>query len=295
MNKNRSLLITAWAIMLLASALPDVILRDIFKLAVPWLIWTQIGLLAAGVVVALAWKTIRPLLPFLIVLLGIGLAEWLFDDVVAGLAGWQHYFSKAFFAVQVFGNQLLGVGVALIVLILMLILKRRWSAFFLVKGDPRATAAPIPLVMSKPGVWNRLGWILAACICAWTLAILLLQGQTPPETLAMTLPFLPMVVVMAAMNAFSQEMTYRSGLLTTANDSIGPQQALLVTAVYFGLAQYRGTPHGLIGVVTAMLVGWLLGRSMLETKGFFWPWLIHFLQGIIIFWFMAISSVIPGG
>jgi hypothetical protein len=34
---------------------------------------------------------------------------------------------------------------------------------------------------------------------------------------------------------------------------------------------------------------------MLETKGFFWPWLLHFLQAVIIFWFIAMGSAIPGG
>ena len=295
MNKNNPLLITAWAVMLLASALPDVILQEIFKLSLPWLLWVQVGLLAAAVIASLVWKAIRSLWPFLITLLVISLAGWFFRDVLANLPVWQRYFGKAYVVVQMFGSQLLGLGVALVVLILMMILKRRWSAFFLVKGDLRAPAAPLPAVMSKPGTWARLGWILAACIAAWTLAILLLAGQTPPERVLMTLPLLPVVAVMAAMNAFSEEMTYRAGLLTSVHEAVGPHQALLLTAVFFGVAQYYGTLHGLIGVLTATLLGWLLGRSMLETRGFLWPWFLHFVQGIIIFLFMAIGSAIPGG
>ncbi len=295
MNKNRIPGVIAWAVMLLASALPAILLRQVFQLSLPWLLWAQVGLLAAAVILSLAWKEIAKLRPFLITLLLIVLAEWLFRDILAGLPVWQRYFDKDFFAVQAFGSQLLGLGVALAVLILMLILKRRWSAFFLVKGDLGAAAAPIPIVMGQSGIWSQLGWILAACIGVWTLAILLLQGQTPPETLLTALPFLPVVIVMAGMNAFSQEMTYRAGLLTTTQEGIGPQPALLLTAVYFGLARYYGTPHGLIGALTAGLVGWLFGRAMLETKGFFWPWLLNFLQGIIVFWFMAMSPAIPGG
>lgn len=33
-------------------------------------------------------------------------------------------------------------------------------------------------------------------------------------------------------------------------------------------------------------MGWLLAKSMLETGGFFWAWLIHFLQDILIFSFI---------
>jgi membrane protease YdiL (CAAX protease family) len=295
MNKSRILPVTAWIIALLASALPNIILGELFKLSLPWLVWVRVGLLSAAVVVSLVWKEIRLLRLFFIALLVICLAEWFFGDVLAGLGAWQRYFGKAYFSVRMFGTELLGVGVALVMLILMLILKRRWSAFYLVKGDWRATAAPLPVVMSKPGTWARLGWALAACIVVWTLAILLVQGQTPPEAVMMALPLLPMVVVMAAMNAFSQEMTYRAGLLTTAHEALGPQQALLLTSVYFGIAQYYGTPRGLLGALTAGVLGWLLGRSMLETKGFLWPWLLHFLQGIIVFLFMAMSSAMPGG
>jgi len=42
-------------------------------------------------------------------------------------------------------------------------------------------------------------------------------------------------------------------------------------------------------------MGWLLGKSMLETRGFFWPWLIHVCLDTIIFSFMAIGAVTPGG
>ena len=48
-------------------------------------------------------------------------------------------------------------------------------------------------------------------------------------------------------------------------------------------------------VVMAGLLGWLLGKAMLETRGFFWAWFIHFLQDVLIFSFMAIGSIVPGG
>jgi hypothetical protein len=73
------------------------------------------------------------------------------------------------------------------------------------------------------------------------------------------------------------------------------RQAILLTAAYFGIGHYYGVPYGIIGVLMAGILGWLLGKSMLETKGFFWAWFIHFLQDVMIFSFMAIGSIAAGG
>jgi hypothetical protein len=42
-------------------------------------------------------------------------------------------------------------------------------------------------------------------------------------------------------------------------------------------------------------LGWMLGKAMLETRGFFWAWFIHFWQDVAIFSFMAIGAVTAGG
>lgn len=42
-------------------------------------------------------------------------------------------------------------------------------------------------------------------------------------------------------------------------------------------------------------LGWMLGMAMLETRGFFWAWIIHFIQDVLIFSFTAVGSITPGG
>jgi membrane protease YdiL (CAAX protease family) len=106
---------------------------------------------------------------------------------------------------------------------------------------------------------------------------------------------LPLIVMLAAMNAFSEELNYRAGLLASLHDVVGTRHALAMTAVVFGLAHYYGVPYGAIGVVMAGFLGWLLGKSMLETGGFVWAWFIHFWQDLLIFAFMAIGAVVAGG
>jgi hypothetical protein len=70
---------------------------------------------------------------------------------------------------------------------------------------------------------------------------------------------------------------------------------LLLVAAYFGLAHFYGVPYGIVGVMMAGFLGWFLTKAMLETRGFFWPWLIHFCQDVAIFTFMAMGSITPGG
>jgi hypothetical protein len=45
---------------------------------------------------------------------------------------------------------------------------------------------------------------------------------------------------------------------------------------------YFGTPGKIPGVLLAGFLGWFLAKSIGETHGFFWAWLIHFLQDVVI-------------
>ena len=97
------------------------------------------------------------------------------------------------------------------------------------------------------------------------------------------------------MNAFNEEMTYKASFLSVLENVVGKHQALWLMAVYFGIGHYYGIPYGVIGVLMAGFLGWFLGKSMLETRGLWWAWFIHFLQDVLIFAFLAIGSITPGG
>lgn len=57
----------------------------------------------------------------------------------------------------------------------------------------------------------------------------------------------------------------------------------------------RVLPSALFHALAGGIPGWLLGKAMVERRGFFWAWLIHFLQDVLIFAFRAAGSVTPGG
>jgi hypothetical protein len=66
-------------------------------------------------------------------------------------------------------------------------------------------------------------------------------------------------------------------------------------AYAFGIGHFYGIPYGVIGVLMAGFLGWWLGKSMLETRGLWWAWFIHFVQDVWIFAFAVVGSIVPGG
>lgn len=80
-------------------------------------------------------------------------------------------------------------------------------------------------------------------------------------------------------------------MLATLEPIGGSKQALWMAAYFFGIAHYFGTPGGILGGVLSIFMGWILGKAMLETRGLFWAWRIHFLSDVVIFFFLAASLV----
>jgi ABC-type glycerol-3-phosphate transport system permease component len=58
-------------------------------------------------------------------------------------------------------------------------------------------------------------------------------------------------------------------------DIIGGKHALYLTSLYFGIGHFYGVPSGVIGIILSSFLGYILGKSMLETRGFFWAFSLH--------------------
>lgn len=293
---QRTTLFSAWAVTLLISYLPDILWREVIQQGWAWLIWFKIGLLLICILLTFFWLGIRPLRQYFIVFLVLYLVEWLFARI-ASAPLWKSYFPDgATFTNMLLGDQLLGLAVALVMVVVMLVIKRKRSEFFLVRGETNAPATPVRwLGISGPLNWARLGWILSLAISLGTLTFLIIAGRPSLASLGNVVPLIPAILVFAAMNAFSEEMSYRAPQLATSHEVVGKNQAMLLSAAFFGIGHYYGVPYGVVGVLMAGFLGWLLSKSMLETKGFLWPWFIHFLQDVVIFTFLGIGSIMAGG
>ncbi len=106
------------------------------------------------------------------------------------------------------------------------------------------------------------------------------------------LPILPSILFYAGLNAFNEEITYRAPLLATLEPVGGSQHALWMAAYFFGISHYFGTPGGIVGGIASIFMGWILSKAMLETRGLFWAWWIHFLSDVAIFTFLSMALIL---
>jgi hypothetical protein len=295
---QKRIVLAAWTFVLALSLLPTVIAREVLGQAVTadMKLVSSVVVIAAGFIVTMGWTPMRPLRPLLLLFLVLLGAQWVVHAQVDSLPIFRTWLSDASFGVYMPAELLLNLLVTLAMIATLFVLKRDRRAFYLAKGDLSAPAEPIGWLYVKPGDrWNKVGRNLAFFISLGTLAFLVLAGQPSPDIVVRALPFLPAVLVAAALNAFNEEVTYKASFLSVLVEPVGSRQALRMVAAYFGIAHFYGVPYGVIGVLLAWFLGWILARSMLETRGLTWAWFIHFMQDVLIFGFMAIGAITPGG
>ena len=188
--------------------------------------------------------------------------------------------------------QLSELAVMAAVVAVLWALKRQSDAFFLGKGQPDAPLEPVHWLGIRQGeTWRQFGWIFAGFFCIGTLIFVGIAGSSVLGRVGERFPLLPWAVLFAAMNALGEEMTFRAPLLSTSYDVLGRGSALWMTAIYFGLAHFlHGDPSGVPGFMMTAFVAYILGKSMLETRGLFWAWLVHMAADIPIFMLYALSA-----
>ena len=291
------LIVAVWVVTLLASTLPDAIWNQFAGPAPRWLFWGKAALLIVLIILGWAWKRIRPLRSYLILLFINILAWWLLPWIRTS-PPWSRWEGQVSWVVGILGIQLLKIGIAVLTIVVLLLVMRRRQNAFLVKGQLDAKAEPIRwLGLKDPASWKIFGPIVAVIAAAIMLVALAGANQPSMTTLVHALPLLPAALLLSATNAFSEEVSYRSSLLAPLHKVVGKGHAMALTAAFFGLAHYAGgVPLATLPTILMTgFLGWLMAKSMLETKGFFWAWFIHFVNDIPVFVFLAMGSIVVGG
>jgi membrane protease YdiL (CAAX protease family) len=295
---NKIVILAAWIVVVLVSALPTVILQELFKRQVSpdERAILALAVIAAGFLAALVWKPLRGLIPFLILFTVLIVVQWLVYNRIDTLPFYRRWLSNPSFNVYMLAEQSLNLLVTLAMIATLFLMGKKRQDFYLTKGDTSAPSEEVRWLGIKNGErWNKLGWVMAFFISLGTLAFLIIAGRPPLDIVVRALPFLPAVLLAAALNAFNEEMTYKASFLSVLESPVSPRQALYMVAFFFGVGHFYGVPYGVIGVILATFLGWFLAKSMQETRGLFWAWFIHFLQDVWIFAFLAIGSITPGG
>jgi hypothetical protein len=287
-QSNRKLTILAWIVTVLISTVPEIILMETTGTIPAWLVYAKMGLLLGFMVCVLVFKPLRPLRNFFIVMfVFFGLAELRlkFNFTLPVL---QKLFGSTVFDARMQAEQTgkLVISIVMILVLLALVYKRKNA--FLTAGALRAPIAPVRLLgFPKADPWPRFGLQWGTYI-AVALAVALFLGLKPgSEVMLKVLPILPSILFYAALNAFNEEVTYRVPMLTTLEPVAGSTHSLWMAAGFFGIAHYFGTPGGILGGLLSIFMGWILGKAMLETRGLFWTWWIHFLSDVAIYVFLT--------
>ena len=286
----------AWAIMLLASLLPEISQREFLGDDGTWLIWTRVAILIVLFVLSFFCAPIRPLRAFIALWLVMFAAFQVSDRINFTLPFLQNLLGGSAFVRKMQPEQFGKLAVSLLVILALILFRYRRKQLYLTLGKLDAPITPVKWMgFPKPDPWWKFGGQYGFYIALGMGLVAWLVSRPGPEMFSRIIPMLPGILLFAAMNAFNEEMTYRASMLATLETPVGYKNAWWLSALYFGIAHFYGVPYGWLGIALATFNGWLLGKAMLETRGLFWAWWMHFLQDIVIFTFLAGGAITPGG
>jgi membrane protease YdiL (CAAX protease family) len=180
--------------------------------------------------------------------------------------------------------QIVTFGIALLVLGITYAFAPQNARRFYKPGDINAPAEPVKWLDIKPtDTWNIVGRNFAIVVSLAT-GVFIYFNVARGQSLAQEhLSLLPFILVLSALNAFTEEAITRLSVITALDGIVSRPVIYIVSALIFGIPHYFGVPGGILGSLMAGFLGWLLAKSIAETEGMFWAWFIHFLQDVIIF------------
>lgn len=282
--KQPSFLVLLWGATLLASNLPAILWQQGTHTAVPlWLIAGQIGLLLVLTCLTIGVRSLRPFSGYVVTLLVVASAFLVYVPL-SRTSLWHVLDAHATWLQDSLLRQV-PTTLGALVLAATLIgsgLTRRELAFRGSEWD--ATAARDPVILNffrRP--WRRAGIWYAVIITGLLATIFFRHTVLPVDAGQRWLHSLPAILLIAGVNTISEEFQYRQVPLARLRGVVSVRQSLWLTALLFGISHFYGNPSGVLGVIAATWFGYLQAKSITESKGSTWAWLIHFTQDLVIF------------
>lgn len=171
--------------------------------------------------------------------------------------------------------------------IIFLLSRSQFLSFFRI-GNISAPSSAVNWLGIKNGEkWNGIGINMLVIISLVTATYLFFYFRNMPISWSIVLVNFHWILLFSLLNAFSEEMIFRFGVVTSLNTIVPVSVIILISAISFGIVHFGGTPGGFIGIGLAGVLGFILCKSIIETQGIFWAILIHFVQDVLI-----ISSIV---
>lgn len=290
-SKRVTLVLVAWAATLSLSKLPLVIARDFLNTDIPWINPAWIGLAFLFWAATYLWQSLKPLRSYFLIMGAILLMAFGFDPFVKQSAIWNNLFVDRSPMVILFGERVLLALESLIVVMILLFIGINRQQAFLTIGNLKAPLGGSNNSTNKRRLpWSIFGTVMAILLGGLFFWFLSSQNPSAKLDISTVLPLFPLILASAALNAISEEVTYRAAPLGTLSPVVGPTHALWLTSLWFGLGHYYGgIPSGPVGLVQTGLLALLLGKAMLDTRGLGWSWIIHFVLDTVIYVSIAMT------
>jgi membrane protease YdiL (CAAX protease family) len=269
---NSQLTPVAWGITVALSVAPEVTATR-----APFPLQTALfaALLCVGMIPFL-WKAARPLRTYAGMLVLLTVLAVFFWNALPTWMSQQAWFPDPSGYAAAFMTQAPKVVAAFVMMAVLALLGYRRQEFFLSSG-------------THGKLWIGFG-VVAALVMGFTMLVYLQPTAAEAKGAAGAVRYLPLALVLAAMNSFAEEMLYRAVLFGPLLRQVIANQAISMTAVIFGIAHYHGTPSGFPGMGLTFIAGWVFGFAMVETRSVLLPWFLHFVPDAVIFVSSALQN-----
>ncbi len=238
--------------------------------------WALFAALLCAAIIPFLWKAARPLRTYAGMLVLLMLLAVFFWNPLPAWMSRQAWFPDPSGYPAAFIVQAPKVVAAFVMMAVLALLGYRRQEFFVSSGAHRKS-------------WIGSG-VLAALVMGFTMVLYLQTTSAEAKGAAGAVRYLPLALVLAAMNSFAEEMLYRGVLLGPLLRQVTTNQAISMTAVVFGVAHYHGTPSGFPGMALTFIAGWIFGLAMVETRSILLPWFLHFVPDAVIFVSSALQN-----
>ncbi len=286
------LLTVAWSATVVGAGIPAILWLEVAGSPPDWLVPAQAVTVAVVAVLGLVVRRWSPIRRYLLVL--AALMPIVHPAIRPSILRVEGFGGLEGAAGSIAGDLVVEAGLALLVVGVLALVGVTPRAAHLLPGRLGAPARRLWWVVDEGASWVWAGTWSALAIAAGTVAFLVVAAGDVPGP-AEILDVLPVVVVLAAVNALNEEVVFRSAPLATLTSTVGTGHAMALNAALFGIVHYSGIPYGLPGVAMAAVFALWVSKAMLETDGIGWPWAIHFVQDVCIFTFVLAAGLGTGG
>jgi membrane protease YdiL (CAAX protease family) len=281
--------VIAWGAMLAGSMIPMIFGRSAVEDGYPVAVAQVLILVIAAVIVSRSSR-FRPLSAFLLTIAILRLGWSVIAPALGDLSPVQSLMNNLDWGPKIFVTRLLNVAGALLMLTTFVWRHVTRDDLFLRIGKLNAPVKPERILWFRsPLRWWHLGPLIIVIFAMAMTAFLFSHLRANFWQLSQHWQLFPWAVATAALNAANEEFQFRCVPLAHLRNVLPLSECVWLTAVFFGLAHYFGQPSGWLGVLMATIAGFIWAKSMVETRGAGWAFVIHMMQDVVIFYFLAMS------